>query len=110
VLEFIENTWDIRVSRQALHNFLKKYGLDRESLDQTTSRQPPHPATDEQALVEVLQEPPISGLPVPQVPEDFFLAIRSTPAPSSCCPKFSAGGRSLNNASPMSTDLCSEDF
>lgn len=106
VLEFIENTWDIRVSRQALHNFLKKYGLDRESLDQTTSRQPPHPATDEQALVEVLQEPPISGLPVPQVPEDFFWAIPSTPAPSSCCPKFSAGGTSPKNASPMTTARC----
>jgi len=72
VLEFIENTWDIRVSRQALHNFLKKYGLDRQSLDQATPSQPPHPATDEQALVEVLKEPPISGSPVPQVPEDFF--------------------------------------
>lgn len=79
VLEFIENTWDIRVSRQALHNFLKKYGLDRESLDEATPSQPPHPATDEQVLVEVLQEPPISGLPVPQPPDDFFLATRNTP-------------------------------
>ena len=29
------------------------------------------PATDEQTLVEVLQEPPTSGLPVPQVPESL---------------------------------------
>ncbi len=107
VLEFIENTWDIRVSRQALHNFLKKYGLDRQSLDQATPSQPPHPATDEQALVEVLKEPPISGSPVPQVPEDFFLATPNTPVPSCYSHKFSAGGTSPNNASRMSTAHCS---
>jgi len=87
VLDFIENTWNIRVSRTALHNFLKKYGLDRESLQQATGNEPPHPATDEQTLLEVLQEPPISGLPVPQVPEDFFLATRNTPVPSCCSHK-----------------------
>ncbi len=78
VLDFIENTWNIRVGRTALHDFLKKYGLDRESLEEATPSEPPHSATDEQALVEVLQEPPTSGLPVPQVPHDFFLphAIR----------------------------------
>jgi hypothetical protein len=72
VLDFIEATWNIRVSRIALHNFLKKYGLDRESLEEATPAKPPHPATDERALTTVLQEPPVSGLPVPQVPEDFF--------------------------------------
>lgn len=72
VIDFIENTWDVRVSRIALHHFLKKYGLDRKSLDEATPIEPPHPATDEAALLEVLQEPPTSGLPVPQVPDDFF--------------------------------------
>ena len=72
VLDFIENTWNIRVSRIALHHFLKKYGLDRKSLDEATPSEPPHPVTDERALVEVLQEPLTSGLPVPQVPDDFF--------------------------------------
>ena len=72
VLDFIETTWNIRVGLTALHNFLKKYGLDRQSLDEATPSEPPHPATDEQALVEVLQEPPTSGLPVPHVPDDFF--------------------------------------
>jgi hypothetical protein len=67
VLDFIETTWNIRVSRIALHNFLKKYGLDRKSLDEAMPRELPHPATDERALVKVLQEPPTSGLPVPQV-------------------------------------------
>ena len=107
LLEFIENTWNIRVSRQALHNFLKKYGLDRDSLDQATSSQPPHPASNELALVEVLQEPPISGLPVPQVPDNFFLATRSMPVPSCCCHKFSAGGTLPSNASRMSMARCS---
>jgi hypothetical protein len=31
VLDFIERTWQIQVSRTALHNFLKTYGLDRAS-------------------------------------------------------------------------------
>lgn len=110
VLDFIEATWNIRVSRIALHNFLKKYGLDRESLEEATPAKPPHPATDERALTTVLQEPPVSGLPVPQVPEEFFLDRRHTPVPSYCSHKFSAGGRSLNNVSPMSTDHCSVDF
>ena len=110
VLDFIETTWNIRVSRIALYNFLKKYGLDRKSLEEATPSDPPHPATNEGALTVVLQEPPVSGLPIPQEPEDFFLDIRPTPVPSYCSHKFSAGGRSLNNASPTSTDLCSEDF
>jgi uncharacterized protein YbdZ (MbtH family) len=110
VLDFIERTWNIRVSRQALHNFLKKYGLDRNSLDEATPREPHDPATDERALVEVLQEPPTSGLPVPQVSEDFFLATRITPVPSCCSHKFSAGGTSPGNASPMSTAHCNVGF
>jgi hypothetical protein len=110
VLDFIEATWNIRVSRIALHHFLKKYGLDRESLEEATPAKPPHPATDERALTTVLQEPPVSGLPVPQVPEEFFLDRRHTPVPSCCSHKFSVGGRSLNNVSPMSTDHCSVDF
>ena len=47
VLDFIENTWNIRVSRIALYHFLKKYGLDRKSLDEATLSEPPHLVTDE---------------------------------------------------------------
>jgi hypothetical protein len=106
VLDFIESTWEIRVSRVALHHFLKKYGLDRKSLDETVPSEPPHPATDEQEMVRVLQEPPTSGLPVPQVPNEFFLATPNTPVPSCCSHKSSAGGKQLNNVSPMSTAHC----
>jgi hypothetical protein len=107
VLDFIESTLNIRVGLTALHNFLKKYGLDRQSLDEATPAEPPHPATDEQALVEVLQEPPTSGLPVPHVPDDFFLATPNTPAPSYYSHKYSAGGPSPSSASPMTTARCS---
>lgn len=89
VLDFIESTWNIRVGLTALHNFLKKYGLDRQSLDASASSEPPHTATDEQTLVKVLQEPPTCGLPVPHVPDDFFwpdpvrrrLSVASSSAP-----------------------------
>lgn len=56
----------------ALHNFLKKYGLDRQSLDQSTPDERPHAVTDEAALLKILDQPPVSGLPVPHPPDDFF--------------------------------------
>ena len=77
LLDFMEATWNIRVSLTSLHNFLKKYGLDRPSLNQTL---PPQPAEDEPALIQVLEQPPVSGLPVPQPPENFFSDTRNTPA------------------------------
>jgi hypothetical protein len=106
VLEFIEITWNIRVGRTALHHFLKKYGLDRESLEMATPKEQLGPATDEQTLLEVLQEPPASGLPIPQVPDEFFLARPNTPVLSCCSHKSSAGGKQLNNVSPTSTARC----
>lgn len=110
VLDFIETTWNLRVGLTALHNFLKKYGLDRQSLEEAMPSEPPRPATDEAALVEVLQEPPTSGLPVPHVPDDFFLATPNTPAPFCCFLKCSAGGTSPSSASPMNTARSSEAF
>jgi len=110
VLDFIGNTWNIRVGRTALYEFLKKYGLDRSSLDNAKPSEPPHPVTDEQALTELLQDPPTSGSPLAQVPEDFFSATPNTPAPSSCSRKCSAGGTLLSGASPMSTARSSVAF
>lgn len=108
VREFIENTWNIRVGRTALHNFLKKYGLDRASLEEATPSEPPHPATDEAALVEVLQDPSAAGLPLPREPdEEFFFATHNSPAPFCCSRKYSAGGTLPNNAFPTSTAPCS---
>ena len=110
VLDFIESTWSIRVGLTALHNFLKKYGLDRQSLDACAPAEPPHPATDEQALLKALQDPPTSGLPVPRVPDAFFLATPNTRAPSCCSLKYSAGGTSPSSASATSTARCSAAF
>lgn len=82
LLDFIETTWNLRVSLTTLHHFLKKYGLDRQSLHGATPAESPHPAEDEQALVQRLQQPPNSGVPVPRPPEGFFLDTPSMPAPS----------------------------
>lgn len=82
LLDFIEATWKIRVGLTALHRFLNKYGLDRQSLHDAAPPEPPHPATDEQTLLEVLDEPLVSGLPVPRPPDDFFLARPPMPVPS----------------------------
>src|SRR4051794_29584079 len=41
VLDFIRRTWDVSVSRMALHRFLKKYGLDQAS--QIAAVPPPTP-------------------------------------------------------------------
>jgi hypothetical protein len=110
VLDFIERTWQIQVSVTALHNFLKTYGLDRASrVAATTAAEPAaaDPATSEQALIEVLGEPPAPGRPLSALPQDFFLATPSTPVPSCYSPKCSAGGKSRNSASRMSTARCS---
>jgi len=72
LLDFIESTWSIRVSHPSLHAFLKKYGLDRPSLENNRPAAPPTPHEDERALVEVLENPPTSGLMLPPPPKDFF--------------------------------------
>jgi hypothetical protein len=82
LLDYIEATWNIRVSLTALHAFLKKYGLDRPSLEQNAAAAPPTPHEDERALIEVLEEPPASGLTLPPPPEDFFLDTPPMRAPS----------------------------
>ena len=82
LLDFIESTWNLRVSLTALRNFLKKYGLDRASLDQATTGKPPHVVEDERALIAVLGQPPAPGMPVAQPPEDFFWDTRNTRVPS----------------------------
>jgi hypothetical protein len=84
LLDFIERTWQVRVTRQAVHKFLKKYGLDstlRLAADTAAERTRPGPARLA-AVVETSAAP----LPVPLPPREFFLPPPSTPAPSCCCP------------------------
>jgi hypothetical protein len=110
LLDFIETTWNIRVGLTALYRFLNKYGLNRDSLDDASPREPPHSATDEQTLLEALDKPPASGLPVPRPPDEFFLARPHMPAPSCCSRKCSAGGKSPSTASRMTTARSSVAF
>jgi len=70
-IDFIEQTWDVHVSKRALTLFLKKYGLDRVG-DQDQSR----------PVIEVTSPPIDPSLPVPLPDQEFFFHQPSTPAPS----------------------------
>jgi hypothetical protein len=92
VLDFIERTWQVRVSRMALHRFLKKYGLNQIGGGAVPVRldvpaAPPSPAPPSAPPSEPLvlaaameSAAPAQTLPLP--PDAFFLAPPSTPAPS----------------------------
>jgi hypothetical protein len=94
LLDFIERTFQVRVSRMALHKFLCKYGLDRPSdiatLAAPAATPPPTPVAEvadpELILPTASLELPATPQPVPLPAEDFFLPPPSTPAPSCCCP------------------------
>jgi len=105
LLDFIETTWEFRVSRVALWEFLKKYGLDRQSLAEA-----PPPATDEENAVAAIEsvEQSTTGALLPIVPDDFFLPIPNMPEPSCSGLKCSLGSMSPATALPMSTVRSSE--
>jgi transposase len=99
LLDFIGRTWNFRVSKVALWEFLKKYGLDRATLEevrQTTSHE------EELATVRLLDAPPAGGS-VPAVPDKFFLPVPSMPGPFCCGPKCSLGSTRPASASPTTT-------
>jgi transposase len=99
LLDFIGRTWEFRVSKVALWKFLKKYGLDRASLEETrqsASRE------EEHRTVELLDTLAPGGL-VPVVPDKFFWAKPSTPGLSCCGPKCSPGSTRPASVSPMTT-------
>jgi hypothetical protein len=86
-LDFIERTWDVRVSTVALHKFLKKYGLDRASRAAALASpaaaataaegSPPAPVLPAQPPA---ARPP--GQPVPLPAPPFSSRRHTTPAPS----------------------------
>jgi hypothetical protein len=85
VLDFLERRWQIRPGYRALDNFLRKYGLDRRSLDESGSSVPPDdtPVTFEDSPntdIRVLTPSPQSLILPP--PAHFFLPTPSTPVPS----------------------------
>jgi hypothetical protein len=109
LLDFIEQTWQVRVTRQALHKFLKKYGLDtargRAAVPDSggLALGPPSASDPRPSSVPAA---PATALPVPLPPRDFFLPAPSTPAPSCCCPPPSTGSPPPGGASRTSTARC----
>ena len=118
LLDFVQRTWDVRVTRQALHKFLKKYGLDRASPGAAVSdpggAAPGRPtaadaastAAPAQALPTVVVGSAAVPLAAPLPPRGFFSRPPSTPAPSSCCPPPSAGSQRPGGASRTNTARC----
>ena len=88
-IEFIERTWDVRVSTVALHKFLKKYGLDRASraaaLATTNPAVPAEPEASPPTLI--LPAEPAAALPPGQpvpLPAPPFSSHRPTTRERSC--------------------------
>jgi hypothetical protein len=80
LLDFIARTWQFRVSKVALWEFLKKYGLDDASLKEI--RQAASREEEERVQAQVV-DAPAAGALVPRMPEKFFWAAPTTPGPSS---------------------------
>jgi hypothetical protein len=67
ILDFIERTWDVRVSTVALHHFCKKFGLDRATRAAATAPQPraEQPPSEPRPVETV---PPSQPVPLPPPP------------------------------------------
>ena len=76
VLDFVEHTFSVHVSRIALYRFLKKYGLDRVP-EPDTADPSPTPLVDASPA---LLLPTVAAEAAPAPP--FCAGTRSTPAPS----------------------------
>jgi hypothetical protein len=107
LLGFIETAWGFRVSKVALWEFLKKYGLDRDSLAEA-----PPPSTDEENAVASIDslEQPTTGALLPIVPDEFFLPAPNMPELSCSGLKCSLGSTSPVTALPMNTVRCGGVF
>jgi hypothetical protein len=100
LLDFIGRTWEFRVSKVALWEFLKKYGLDRVSLEE--ARQAASREEEARVTARVLDARVPGGL-VPLVPDKFFSPIPSMLGPSCCGPRCSPGSTRPASASAMTT-------
>ena len=80
ILDFIERTWGVRVSKVALHRFCKKFGLDRATRAEAKAAQPSaeRPAAEPRPL-----ESAPANSPVPLPPPPFSRRGPSTRARSS---------------------------
>jgi transposase len=79
LLDFIQRTWDVRVSTVALHHFTKKFGLDRATRAEATNPRPSATGTAAEPRPLAIAPP---SQPVPLPPPPFSRRGRSTRAPS----------------------------
>jgi transposase len=70
LLDFIDHTFDVRVSRVALYRFLKKYGLDRVPEQECGAGTAPAAAPVPATALDAVPAPP------------FYAGTRATPVPS----------------------------
>jgi transposase len=76
ILDFIQHTWDVRVSTVALHHFCKKFGLDRATRAEAKAPKP--------SVERVAAEPrPVETVPAVPPPPPFSRRGPSTRARSS---------------------------
>jgi len=80
ILDFIERTWDVRVSTVALHHFCKKFGLDRATRAEATA---PQPSVERPPAEPRRVETVTPSQPVPRPPPPFSRRGPSTPGRSS---------------------------
>jgi transposase len=80
LLDFIQRTWDVRVSTVALYHFCKKFGLDRGTRAEATSPRPRAAGTPAEPRP-VDSVPPSQPVPLP--PPPFSRRGRNTPGRSS---------------------------
>ena len=76
ILDFIQHTWDVRVSTVALHHFCKKFGLDRATRAEATASKP---SADNTAA----QPRPLGTVPPVPPPPPFSRRGRNTRGRSS---------------------------
>jgi transposase len=88
LLDFIDHSFGVRVSRIALYKFLKKFGIDRVA---TTSASPAS-AVPTAPAVPTAAADPADADPVPPRHAGTLATVTSAPAPA---PPFSSGTRSM---------------
>jgi hypothetical protein len=84
LIDFVDQTWGVRVSRIALYHFLKKYGLDQVPNPVAVPATAPAVGAEPRDRPRAVPELP-PGRPVPSPAPPFSPRRRSTPAPSSSC-------------------------
>jgi transposase len=75
ILDFIERTWNVRVSTVALHHFCKKFGLDRATRAEATA---PRPSAERPPAEPRSAETIRPNQPVPLPPPPFCRRGRNT--------------------------------